>query len=209
MNLQIHGNDIKVTQYLEDFAQDKLDKLERYLPNISEVRLDLSRKNTRTGQGFFIAQITLRHSRGAILRAEEKVSGTEQDAVQKSIVAAVNKMYRQIDRFKGKRELSRRKYSGKYIATEEELAAAEEIPEDEEYVAIAEEYRYEEDVESGAIVRRKDVVVQPMTEEEAVEQMELLGHDFFMFLNGKTGEINVVYLRDGGGYGILVPNHRS
>ncbi|PJF22157.1 MAG: ribosomal subunit interface protein [Phototrophicales bacterium] len=210
MNLQIRGNDIKITEYLDDFARKKLSKLERYLPNISEVRLDLSRKKTRSGPGIFSAQITLRHSRGAILRSEQRIDGIEQDAVQKSIVGAINKMYRQIDRFKGKREVGRRKGADyKFIATAEEIATSEDIPEDDEFMQIAQEYQYEEDVEAGTIVRRKEVVLHPMTEDEAIEQMELLGHDFFMFLNGKSGEINVVYLRKGGGYGILIPTRES
>ena len=55
------------------------------------------------------------------------------------------------------------------------------------------------------VVRHKQVQLEPMTEEEAIDQMELLGHAFFMFLNGQTGKVNVLYRRSEGNYGVLVP----
>jgi putative sigma-54 modulation protein len=207
MNLTIHGVNVAINEQLEEFAQKKLGKLDRYLPNISEVRLELSRTPAKRGEDLTIAQITLRHERGAILRAEEKLRGTDRDAMKKAITVASEKMYRQIERFKGKRRDSRRRkgQQERYFATDEEIATAEPVP---TFEAIAAEYEEDFD-EAETIVRRKEVELAPMTEEEAVEQMELLGHKFFMFMNGKTGNVNVVYLRDGGGYGVLAPRHPS
>jgi putative sigma-54 modulation protein len=206
-NITIHGQNMNVTPALEEYAQEKLGKLDRYLPNIADLRLDLSQNKTKRGVDLAIAQITLRHSRGAILRAEEKIEGTDRDNIKKAILAAVDKMYRQIERFKGKTKSRRRRkgngYDQRYFATDEELTMAEPVP---NYEAIAEEYAIEEDqTDDGMVVRRKTVEMAPMTEEEAIEQMELLGHSFFMFLDGKSGAVSVVYLRDGGGYGVLVP----
>lgn len=111
-------------------------------------------------------------------------------------------MYRRIERFKGKRD---RKGRERYIATVEELEYAEELPEEvtetAETAAVPSPYEHYEE----QIVRRKAIAVLPMSEIEAVEQMELLGHDFFMFFNKDTSGVNVLYRRKSGGYGVLVP----
>lgn len=199
MDVIIHGTNVKVTQALEQYTQEKLGKLDRYLPNISEIRVDLSKQNTRRGGDMAIAQITLRHARGAILRSEEKIRGDGNDSFQAAINTATDKMYRRIQRFKGRRRDRRR---GRYAATPEELAMAEEIP---ELIEQADQMAAYEAEEESEIVRRKTVTLTPMNEAEAIDQMELLGHTFFMFLNGDTGQINVLYRREDGGYGILVP----
>ena len=136
------------------------------------------------------AQITIRHQRGAILRAEDRAAGD----VNLAINAAVDKMYRQIQRFKGKRS---RKGREKFAATVEEMNLAEAIPNVEEFV--------DESAEAAAILRRKPVSVAAMNEEEAIEQMELLGHNFFVFFNAESGAMNILYKRSAGGYGLLIP----
>lgn len=203
MDVVIRSQGFSINDNLKEYANDKVGKLDRYLPNIREVKVDLSRQNTKRGENLMIAQITLRHARGAVLRAEEKVYGQGTEFMQVAISNAVDKMYRQIDRFKGKRT-DRRRRNGKaseiYMATAEELAAAEEIPEYEEIAA-----EYANDLVDEEIVRRKSVEVQPMSEQEAIDQMELLGHGFFMFKNADTGLINVLYRRSSDGYGVLIP----
>lgn len=197
MEVIIRGNGLKVTEALESYAKKKLDRLDRYLPNISDVRVDLAHQHNKRGEDMVIAQITVRHQRGAILRSEEKAAGD----IHTAINAAVDKMYRRIQRFKGKR---RRKGRERFVATLEELSVAEAIPGVEEYV---EEYQEVPDAEAveTPIVRRKEIVVTTMNEAEAIEQMELLGHNFFVFFNDATGSINVLYRRAQGGYGVLVP----
>jgi putative sigma-54 modulation protein len=204
MDIKIQGQNVRVTDQLTEFTERKLDKLDRYLPNISEIRVDLNRQPIRRGGHQTSAQITLRHIRGAILRVEERVYGDDGDVVRTAITNATDKMYRQIERFKGKRRNKRRDPDIKfqrYFATEEELEVAEEVPEFE--TADASNNLYTDDHE---IVRRKSLVLTPMNEEEAIYQMELLGHAFFMFQNANSGQVNVLYRRDSGGYGILVPN---
>lgn len=197
MDVIIRGNGLKVTEALENYAKKKLDRLDRYLPNISDVRVDLAHQHNKRGEDLVIAQITVRHQRGAILRSEEKAAGD----IHAAINAAVDKMYRRIQRFKGKR---RRKGRERFVATLEELSVAEAIPGVEEYV---EEYQEVPDAEAveTPIVRRKEIVITAMNEAEAIEQMELLGHNFFVFFNAATGSINVLYRRAQGGYGVLVP----
>lgn len=192
MEIHIQGHNLKLHPTLEDYTRKKLSKLDRYLPNIQEVRVELEREHTRRGEDLSVAQITIRHARGAILRAEETVAGELETAVN----MAVDKMYRQIQRFKGKRE---RKGRERFIASVEEMDIAEAIPE------VAESA---DDFLDAIIVRRKQVTIGAMTELEAIEQMELLGHTFFIFYdsaNGADGGMRVVYKRHDGTYGVLHP----
>lgn len=191
MDVVIQGRNIKVTDALESYARKKLDKLDRYLPNIHDVRVDLSHEHTKRGEDLVSAQITIRHQRGAILRVEERVPGDVNNAIN----AAVDNMYRRIQRFKGKRSQKGRE---RFSASMEEVNASEQIPDVEEFVENAEPIEKE-------VIRRKEIAVIAMDEAEATEQMELLGHNFFVFFNGVSGSINVVYKRTSGGYGVLVP----
>jgi putative sigma-54 modulation protein len=193
MDITIHGHNVTVTDALENYARKKLDKLDRYLPNIAEIRVDLTHEHTKRGEDLVSAQVTVRHKRGAILRTEERTTGDILVAVN----GAVDNMHRQIQRFKGKRS---RKGRERFSATLEELNIAEAIPDVEEY---AEEATSEP--QQPEIVRRKEVVVEAMNEEEAIEQMELLGHNFFAFFNADSGSINILYKRTSGGYGVLIP----
>ncbi len=195
MDVTIQSRNLRVTDALEKYARKKLDKLDRYLPNIADVRVELGHEHTRRGEDLVSAQITIRHKRGAILRAEERVP----EDIQAAINGAVDKMYRQIQRFKSKNS---RKGRERFTATLEELREAEAIPDVDEYV---EETVVEAGIPQPEIVRRKEVKVVAMNEEEAIEQMELLGHNFFVFFNDSTGSVNVLYKRATGGYGVLVP----
>lgn len=193
MDIQIQGNNLRVTDSLSSYVQKKLERLDRFLPNIMDVRVELQREHTRRGEDLAVAQITVRHQRGAILRAQEKQPGE----IEAAFNEAVDKMYRQIQRFKGKRE---RKGHERFSATLEELGIAEEMPSVEYDGDLQEEAAQEPQV-----IRRKDVAVTAMTESEAIEQMELLGHTFFIFYNQQAGNVNLVYKRRSGGYGILNP----
>lgn len=194
MDISIHGRNITITDDLENYARKKLDKLDRYLPNIAEIRVDLAHEHTKRGEDLVSAQVTIRHKRGAILRAEERSAGDVLVAVN----GALDNMHRKIQRFKGKRS---RKGRERFSATIEELRLAEAIPDIEEFV--------EEGLAEGQpteIVRRKAIALVAMNEGEAIEQMELLGHSFYTFFNAETGAINILYKRTTGGYGVLIPN---
>ncbi len=193
MDIDIQGHNLKVTEALSAYVHKKLDKLDRYLPNIMDVRVELGREHTKRGEDLSVAQITVRHQRGAILRAQETIGGE----IEAALNLAVDKMYRQIQRFKSKRI---RKGRGSFSASLEELDIAEAIPE----VALFEESAAEAGEQQ--IIRRKDIAITAMNEDEAIEQMELLGHTFFMFFNEATGSINVIYKRNTEGYGLLVPH---
>ena len=188
----------RISEGLDQYTRSRVDRLDRYLPNIAHVGVELAIIRTHRGADIAIAQITVQHARGAILRAEEKMDIENRDTIRFAINKAVDKLHRQIDRFKSKRKSKNQKVRDKYRATVAELDAAEDVPEsaitiDDEAAAQIE------------ILRRKQVELIPMNEEEAIEQLELLDHNFYMFMNADSTQVNVLYRRDNGGYGILVP----
>lgn len=192
MEISVTGRNLKVTPQLEDYTLKKMNRLDRFLPKIAEIRVEYERQHTRRGENLSVAQITVRHERGAILRSEETVPGEMEHALNQ----AIDKMYRQIQRFKGKRS---RKGRERFSATIEELNLAEEIPSD-----MLPEEELEESVEPE-IIRRKTIMIEAMTETEAIEQMELLGHTFFVYQDPSVGSMVVLYKRKMGDYGVLVP----
>ena len=180
MELQITGRNMDVTERLDDYVHNKADKLDRYMPNIRSARMDLSVENTKSAADRQVAQLTIRSDRGVILRAEERTGD-----MFTSIDTVMDKMHRQIARYKGKRQRARRE------APPEDLGLPSEIVDFDE--------------EEGQVVRTKRFSVAPMLQEEAIEQMELLGHDFFVFFNADEEGINVLYCRKDGNYGLLIP----
>lgn len=203
MNITVQGLNFKISGHTEVFATNKLDRLQRYLPRIRDIRLELEFQDNKRGQDYTIAQLTVRHERGAILRTEERTAGMNQAAIETAINLAVDKMYRRIERFRGKKR-DHGRHRGRFMATDEELTGSEDLELEETASSPDEVYADWVDREPD-IVKRKNVEVEPMSEDEAIEQMELLGHRFFMFLNAQTNTINVVYRRDDGDYGLLTP----
>lgn len=177
MQLIITGKNVEVTDWLRSYVEKKIGKLDRYLPSIDEARVELAVEKTRSAQDRQAVQVTVRSS-GTILRVEEKSAD-----MFASIDAAVDKMHRQIARYKGKQRRRGRPSPGEMPP----------VP-----VSEAEE-------EEPRIVRTKRFRVDRMEEIEAIEQMELLGHDFFIFLNVNTDRLSVVYRRHDGDYGLLEP----
>lgn len=175
MQLIIQGKNMEVTDRLREYIEKKVGKLDRYLPTITEARMELSVESAKSAKDRQVAQLTVR-SKGTLLRAEKRSAD-----MFTSIDAIVDKMYRQIVRYKGKR-YDRGRGPG-------------EMPPVEEF----------EEEAAPHIVRTKRFQVIPMDEEEAIEQMELLGHDFFIFFNVNTDGINVLYRRKDGNYGLLEP----
>ncbi len=190
MQLTIKGRNLEVNDQLRGYVEKKLGKMDRYLPDIQEMRVELAEETSRKASEREVVQVTIR-SNGSLLRAEVR-SGDIYSAVD----GAAEKLQVQIKRYKGKR---RRKLEKAQIhaAAVEELEAYSEatapvIDEDETFF-------------DGQIVRRKRVAMAPMSEDEAVDQMELLGHDFFVFFNAREAAINVLYRRTDGNYGLLQP----
>lgn len=179
LEIGIYTKDLELTDRIQDYATKKVSKLERFLSEIGECRVDLSyAKTARNAVDRYIAQITIR-GKGFILRSEER-----SDNIFAAIDATVDKMTRQIERFKGKHW---RKRGAEAEATPQE----EEVPQEEPTPLIA---------------RRKSFTLDPMDENEALEQLQLLGHEaFFVFFNVANDRINVLYRRRDGTYGLIDP----
>ncbi len=182
MQLAISGKNLEITDSLRAYVEKKIGRLERYLPNIIDARVELAVENTRAAKDSQIAQVTLR-TKHAILRAEEASAD-----MFASVDAVFEKMQRQADRYKGKRWAKRG----------EEVEAPGAAPAEEAVEEAVEE-------QPSRITRVKRFQMVPMDEEEAIDQMELLGHDFFVFFNVNQNQINVVYKRRSGDYALIQP----
>ena len=187
-NLEISGREFEVTDHLRDYVTKKVVKLDRHLDSIDAIRVDLAYvKAARSAADRYVAQMTVQ-GKGFILRSEERA-----DDIRTALDAAMEKLSRQVARFKDKRKNGRG--DGK--------SAAEVAPDDVEFLPD------ENPEEPAVIVRRKKFDLIPMVEEEAIEQMKLLGHDnFFVFYNVKLGAVSVLYRRRDGTYGLIEPQVR-
>ena len=188
MQLSITGRSIDVTDYTRDYIEKRLQRVTRHLPSLHEARVELIGASANGNGQRNVVQITLRAG-GKILRGEERSSDLF-TAVDK----VMEKLVRQVDRFKGKR--MQRRHTAQ-AASENTLAAAVLAEEALAEADEAEAYR--------PIVKTKRFRTAPMQAAEAIEQMELLGHNFFVFYNAQDGQINVIYRRNDGDYGLLIP----
>ncbi len=176
MELIIRGRNVEITDLIENYARKRIARLERFLPTISQAELELAQEKTRDRDQRQIAQLTVRMTPGLLLRAEERHAD-----LLAAIDLVVDKMERRIERFKGRRE-------GRGRTEEAEPFAPQEAGEP-----------------TGRIVKVKRFEITAMMPEEAIEQMERLGHDFFIFYNPETASINLVYRRRDGNYELIQP----
>ena len=182
--IEIVARNMRLTDNVRDYVEKKAAKLERFLQEIDEIRVELSHiKSARSALDRQVAQITV-HGKGFILRSEERA-----DDIHAAFDTSLDKIQRQIDRYKGKHYRGRG--DGRSAA---EVIEAEELPVDETGELLP------------LIGRRKKFIVLPMMEDEAVEQMRLLGHDnFFIFFNAEQNSIQILYRRRNGTYGLIEP----
>ena len=180
MNLIIKGKQIEVTDSVDNYVRKKMNKLEKYFDQILEAVATISVEKNR-----HIFEVTLQ-AKKSIIRAEE-----ESDSIFNSIDRVVERLERQIIKYK---EKLYSKYGNEY--SKEKIADISE----REIVGVdtpAEQER--------KIVRIKRFVIKPMSPEEAGLQMELLGHNFYVFSNEETAQLNVIYKRKDGNFGLIEP----
>lgn len=178
MKLQIIAkNDVAVSETIQEYAEKKIGKLSRYLPTIGEGRVEISQEGAKLPEQRFTVQVTL-DSKGTIIRAQEKA-----EDVRTAIDKVVDALTSRIERYKGRLYDKGRGISlTRQEATEEmEIEAPKKV------------------------VKSKRFLVKPMLEGEAINQMELLGHDFFLFINAETEKLNLLYRRENGNYGLIEP----
>jgi len=178
MELQITGKNIELLPTVRRYIERKLGKLSRHLPNIIGAKVEISEEKTKSPQQRFVAQVTI-DSSGTLLRGEERG-----EDLFMAIDKAVAIMERQVERYKGK--LSHKGRSGSLArgGFSEEVTEAQ-FPK--------------------KVVKVKQFAIKPMSVAEAVDQMELLGHSFFLFFNADTEALNLLYRRKDGNYGLIEP----
>jgi len=180
MNIIVKGRHMDITPALRDYAEEKTGKVAKILDHmIREAEVELFVEKNRAIENSQVAEITM-FTKGHVIRAKE----------------AATDMYAAIDMATDKLERQLRKYKGKLMNRHSARAAKEAPP---VYIPpIAEDDR--------EVVKRKTVEVRPMSQEEAILQLELLGHDFFVFTHVETEDIAVLYRREDGDYGVIHPD---
>lgn len=178
MIITITGKNIEVSDYLESLIQKKVGKLDKYFPEDTEAHVTLAVEKNR-----HIVEVTIPYV-GGIIRGEE-TSGD----MYASVDNVLSKLEKQIVKHRTKLEKSLR--AGAFKAPEPVYADA--FTQDEL------------DEEPARVVKLKRFDIKPMTVDEAMLQLEMLGHSFYMFTNGETNQINVIYKRKDGNYGLIEP----
>jgi putative sigma-54 modulation protein len=179
MQFQVKGRNLEVSDAIRSYAEAKLAKLERQLTD-PRIELELAVEKNPSIAANNVAEATI-WTKGPVLRARE-ASGD----MRASIDQLVAKLERQINRYRTRGRDRRRR------------AARANGPTPDTIPVMAED-------EEAQIVKTKQFALNPMSAEEAVLQLELVGHDFFVFRSAASGDVNVVYRRHDGGYGLIEP----
>ncbi|MCC5598836.1 ribosome hibernation-promoting factor, HPF/YfiA family [Nostoc favosum] len=188
MKLVIHGKNIEITDAIREYVHQKIEKAVSHFQSITnevDVHLSVARNpriNTRQA-----AEVTI-YANGNVIRAEES-----SENLYASIDLVADKIARQLRKYKERRQ------DQKTQSQPEEVVVVESVVTDligDRTPELPNE-----------VVRTKYFSMPPMTLAEALEQLQLVGHDFYMFRNSETGEINVIYERNHGGYGVIHPRN--
>ena len=179
MNLQIiTRNNLDVSEIEKEYAEKRIRKLSRYLPTIDEGKVEISYEGAKLPAQRFTVQVTL-DNKGVLIRAQEKAEDTR-TAVDNVVDALTSRL---------------RRYKGKLYDKGRGISLARQGAEEETGELEA----------PRKIVKSKRFPIKPMSQDEAISQMELLGHDFFLFNNTDTGNVNLLYRREDGNYGLIEP----
>jgi len=190
MKLLIQGNNIEVTEAIHNYVLEKLEKAVKHFETItSKVDVHLSVERNERIPNRHKAEVTV-HANGAVIRAQE---GSEN--LYASIDLVSDKIARQLRKYKEK-QLHKKTHTDEKVAT---AVTAEVVGQDLIGNRTA--------VLPPEVVRMKYFAMSPMSVDEALEQLQLVDHDFYMFRNSETNEINVIYMRNHGGYGLLQPRN--
>ena len=177
MKIILSGKNLEITEALREQAYKKVQKLSRYFNEDTEAQVTMTVENYR-----HIVEVTIPFN-GVVIRAEEST-----DDMYTSIDKVLDKLERQIHKHRTKLERKMKSGAFKYERPifSSEINVYEEMPK---------------------VVKTKRFAIKPMSVEEAILQMDLLGHDFFVFTNAATDEVNVLYARKDGNYGLIEPEY--
>jgi len=180
MELQIAGTNMELTPAVRRYVERKLGKLNRHLPGIIESKVEISEEKTKSPQQHYLVRVTVTSGvGGAVFHGEERGEDLFK-AIDK--VAAI--MTRQLEHHKGKLYKQGR---GSSLARGELNEATEPVK------------------PARKVVKTKQFDVKPMSVDEAIAQMELLGHSFFLFFDADAEEVRLLYRRNDGNYGLIEP----
>jgi putative sigma-54 modulation protein len=177
VRLQVKGKNVEVSRSLRFYAGEKFGKLGRHLGDSAQLELELAVERNPSIGANQIAEGTI-WTKGAVVRARESSPD-----MRASIDLLAAKLERQLKRSRERRRRGALR-SVKHAASPTLVLEADAEP---------------------AIVKTKHFAVKPMTPEEAVLQLELVGHDFFVFRNAESDDVNIVYRRRDGKYGLIEP----
>lgn len=184
MNLTVKGRNLAVTDAIGSYAEEKIGKLSKYLADGSRCEVEMwTEKNPSISDGQ-VVEVTI-FTKGPVIRAREASPD-----IYASIDLVSEKLERQVKKYRGK-VVSRSQAGHKEALVSEGFMFPEEADESEEEAALPK------------IVKTKHFMVKPMTPEEACLQLDLVGHDFYVFKSSETDETAVVYRRRDGNYGLI------
>ncbi len=185
MQVVVKGKNIEVSEKLRQFMVGKISKLDRVLPGLAEAEVELSSYKTKSASSRYVVEVTLK-ANGTLIRGEQAA-----DDAYSAMDAVLDKIDRQVARYRTKRQASKEKGAptARLAELQEELGPA----------------TGEEEEHEGHLVRVKRFAMKPMDVQEALTQMEMLGHDFYVFFNAESNRVSVVYRRRDGDFGLIEP----
>jgi len=184
VNLTVRGRNLVLTDAIRKYAEEKIGRLGKYLADGSRCEVELWTEKNPSIADNQVVEATI-YTKGPVIRAREASSD-----IFASIDLVCAKLERQVKKFRGKL-VARSQGAHKEAFVSEGFLVPEEAEE------------AEEETPSPRIVKTKQFMVKPMTPEEAALQLELIGHDFYVFTNSETQETAVVYRRRDGNYGLI------
>ena len=179
MNIEYLCKNYDASDKLKSIIDKKVQKLDKFFDDDTRIKIGLKKGNTRNTDDLYTLELTIMLD-GAIMRAEVTT-----DNMYSNIDLAIPKLEKQIIRHHKKIESKTKKLRIKDFS-----AIPDDIPE-------------EEVKEEKTLVRSKCYTLIPMSVDDAIEELELIGHNFYVFLNKATNSINVLYVRNDGNYGII------
>ncbi len=187
METIFRGQHLHIDERFRTYAGERLSKIDRHLPLADHAIVDV-RREAKGDEGRFVVQVTV-SANGTFLRAEERNFD-----LLAAVDATIDALSAQAKRFKEKKLLR----SERRVDKEERLPRDGEAEQEPPLPPGAE-------LVLGRVVRMKQFRMKPMTEAEAIEQMELLGHDFFLFEDVDKDTLALLYRRQDGDYGMIIP----
>jgi len=190
MKLVIHGKNIEITDAIREYVHQKIEKAVSHFQNLTnEVDVHLSVARNPRINPRQAAEVTI-YANGSVIRAEES-----SENLYASIDLVADKIARQLRKYKERLQDRKTQTQSKTNFETGEKPVVSDLIGDRTPELPSE------------VVRTKYFAMSPMTIAEALEQLQLVGHDFYMFRNAETGEINVIYERNHGGYGVIQPRN--